>query len=154
ELGEPRLMVRTNLHDTALHLATGPDGFGLAYRNDEDGDAVLEYHFVALDRRGAPLHPPARISRADGPRGPQLAWGGGLFSGATIRSFQRNLLVGLNRFDARGAKSGGEFQIYADKSNFTRVAVTADGSRAMLVYAEDRQAQGRILASRVQCRAP
>jgi hypothetical protein len=153
-VGEPRLVVRIGLHDAALHLAAGPEGFGLAYRDDEDGDAVLEYHFLALDRGGAPLHPPARISRADGPRGPHLAWGGGLFCGATIRSFQRNLLVGLNRFDARGAKSGGEFQIYADKSDFTRVALAADGNAAVLVYGEDRQARGRLLASRMQCRAP
>jgi hypothetical protein len=152
-LGEPRLVARTGLHDAALHLAAGPDGFGLAYRDDEDGDDVLEYHFVALDRGGAPLHPPARISRADGPRGPDLAWGGTLYCGATIRSFQRNLLVGLNRFDARGTKSGGEFQVYADKSDFTRVAVAADGNSAMLVYAEGRPAQSRVLASRVQCRA-
>jgi hypothetical protein len=153
-LGEQRQAARTGFHDAALHLVAIPGGFGLAYRDDADGDDTLEYHFVALDRTGAPAGPPARISRADGPRGPRLAPAGGLIFGAAIRSFQRNLLVGVNRFDAAGAKAGGELQVYADKSHFTRVAIAADGDGAMIVYGEDRPLRGRILASRVQCRAP
>jgi hypothetical protein len=153
-LGEQHVVTRIGFHDPAPCLAALPDGFGLLYRDDEDGDAVLEYHFSALDRTGAPLRPPARISRADGPRGPVLVPGAGPLFGVAIRSFQRNLLVGLNRFDLAGAKLGGEFQVYADKSDFTRVVAAADGEAAILLYAEDRQGRGRVLASRVQCRAP
>lgn len=153
-VGASRLVARTGLHDVAPRLAAFPGGFGLAFRDDEDDDDVLEYHFAALDREGAPLHPPARISRADGARGPCLDWSGSLFFGATVRSFQRNLLVGLNRFDHRGAKQGGEFQVYADKSNFTRTAIAAAGDTAMLVYGEERQAGGRVFISQLRCRIP
>ncbi len=70
---------------------------------------------------------------------------------AAIRSYQHNFLVGLNRFDRKGVKKGGEFQIYADKSDFTRVAVDARGDRVILVYGEDRQGTGRILFGKVNC---
>ena len=126
--------------------------FGISYRDDADDDGKPEFYFRMIDPAGNPTDSPARISRADGFQGPLITYGDPLVFSAAIRSFQRNFLVGLNRFDLKGVKKGGEFQIYADKSDFIRVAMDARGNRVILVYGEDRQGAGRILYGKVNCR--
>jgi hypothetical protein len=152
---EPRdpIVAATCRHlDPAPSLGASADGFALVYRDDDDRDGKTEYYFLPLGGRGAPALRAARISRADGSRGPAVAHGDPLYYGAVIRSFQHSLLVGLNRFDDRGVKQGGEFQIYADKSDFVRVALAAWGEQVLLAYAEDRRDHGRVLTGKVVCR--
>ena len=132
-------------------MAVMGDRIGLTFRDDADRDDTPEYHFTLLGARGAPLSKRARISQADGYRGPSLAVADGAFLGAAVRSFQRNLLIGLNRFDQEGNKLGGEFQVYADKTDFVRVDVSENRNALLLVYAEDRRSSGRILAGQVMC---
>lgn len=139
------------LHPT-LDLVASGDGFGLVFRDDLDDDEVPEYYHVALSARGDPLTVPTRISQSDGFTGPKLAVQNELIVSAAIRSFQRNLLIGLNRFDDRGRKVGGELQIYADKTDFVRVDVAANEVVTLLVYGEDREGRGRVLSSRLGCR--
>lgn len=127
------------------------DHFGLVFRDDRDPDGTAEFYFTRLDKKASMLQSPRRISRADGFRGPQIAGVQPVYS-AAVRSFQRNLLIGLNRFDLRGTKLGGEFQVYADKSDFIRVALAVRDSSVLLVYGEDRQGSGRVLSARVECR--
>ncbi|MFO8071193.1 MAG: hypothetical protein R6V85_04885 [Polyangia bacterium] len=124
---------------------------GIAFRDERDDDEMPEYYFAVLGSDGSPLREPVRISRADGAQGVRIDETAGWFFGVAIRSFQRNLLVGMNRFDARGRKQGGEFQIYADRSNFTKVAVAAEKNRAVLIYAEDGRDKSRVLTSSVSC---
>jgi hypothetical protein len=138
--------------DPAPHLVSIGDRFGIALRDDADDDDKPEFYFALLDNRGRVTKGPQRISRADGFQGPYLAVGEPLVFSAAIRSFQRNYLIGLNRFDLAGVKRGGEFQVYADKSDFIRVALLAHDRSVVLVYGEDRRGSGRVLASRVVCR--
>ncbi len=138
--------------DCAPSLTAVGERFGISYRDDADDDGKPEFYFRMIDSAGTPTGSPARISRADGFQGPLITYGDPLVFSAAIRSFQRNFLVGLNRFDLKGVKKGGEFQIYADKSDFIRVAMDARGSRVILVYGEDRQGAGRILYGKVNCR--
>jgi hypothetical protein len=138
--------------DPAPYLTALGDRFGLAFRDDADRDDKPEFYFAVLDATGRVLKKPARISRAGCFQGPSISGGDPLVFSAAIRSFQRNYLVGLNRFDLAGVKRGGEFQVYADKSDFVRVALVASGQEVMLVYGEDRRGEGRVLASRVNCR--
>lgn len=137
--------------DCAPSLAVVGERFGIAYRDDADDDGKPEFYFMMIDSDGKPAGSPARISRADGFQGPLITYGDPLVFSAAIRSYQHNFLVGLNRFDRKGVKKGGEFQIYADKSDFIRVAIDAQGDRVLLVYGEDRQGSGRILFGRVNC---
>jgi hypothetical protein len=139
------------LHPTVDLVASG-NGFGLVFRDDMDDDQVPEYYHVALSAQGEPLSAPTRISQSDGFTGPRLAAQNELIVGAAIRSFQRNLLIGLNRFDHRGRKVGGELQIYADKTDFVRVDVAANEDTTLLVYGEDGDGRGRVLSSRLGCR--
>ena len=150
--GRPRTIAACRHLDPQPSLVAMAGGeFGLAYRDDDDEDMRPEYYFVRLDARGEPVGKSARISRADGFTGPELAAVDSLVYGAVIRSFQHNLLVGLNRFDEFGRKLGGEFQIYADKSDFVRVAMATNDDEILLVYGEDRRGSGRILSGHVAC---
>jgi hypothetical protein len=124
----------------------------LAFRDDRDGDHIPEYYFAKLDASGKPAREPARISRADGPDGPRLAQVGPFVFGVQVRTFGGSLLVGMNRFDAEGRKRGGEFQIYADKSDFTHADVAPGDGKVLLVYGEERKGEGRVLAGPVTCR--
>jgi len=124
----------------------------VAFRDDRDYDGTPEYYFAALAPSGALRGEPARISRADGSEGPRLAAVGSFVLGVQVRSFGGSLLVGMNRFDTSGRKRGGEFQIYADKSDFTRADVAPGDGRVLLVYGEDRKGAGRVLAGPVSCR--
>ena len=126
-------------------------GLGLIFRDDADRDETPEFHFMPLRNTGAPDGEPQRISQADGLKGPSLDVQGGLFVTAAVRSFQRNLLIGLNRFDRRGVKQNGEFQVYADKTDFVRVDVAGAAEGMLLIYAEDKHTSGRVLAGRVYC---
>ncbi len=153
-LGERKDVAECGFPNPEPALAPAGRGeIGIAFRDERDDDEMPEYYFAVLGSDGSPLREPTRISRADGAEGVRLDEAGGRFFGVAIRSFQRNLLVGMNRFDARGRKLGGEFQVYADKSNFTKVAVAAEKNRAVLVYAEDGRDRSRVLASSVSCEA-
>jgi hypothetical protein len=150
-VGKATVVASCRYLDPAPHLVALGDRFGLAYRDDADDDDKPEFYFAVLDGAGRVVEGPTRISRADGFQGPSLSGSERLVYSAAIRSFQRNYLVGLNRFDLAGVKRGGEFQVYADKSDFIRVAIEARGSDVVLVYGEDRRGRGRVLASRVIC---
>jgi hypothetical protein len=139
------------LHPTLDVVARQEPGFALVFRDDVDDDETPEYYHVALDPHGAPTSAPTRISKSDGYTGPRLSQDGGLVAAATIRSFQRNLLIGLNRFDEQGRKAGGELQVYADKTDFVRVDVARGKTGLLLLYGEDRAEEGRVLVSRVAC---
>ena len=138
--------------DPAPTIVRTDSGFGVAFRDDRDSDGLPEYYYAELDGTGAPRRAPARISRADGPEGPRLATVGPFVFGVQVRSFGGSYLVGMNRFDAEGRKRGGEFQIYADKSDFTHADVAAGDGKVLLVYGEDRKGAGRVLAGAVTCR--
>ena len=134
-------------------LVSHPEGGnpGLIYRDDDDKDRTPEYYFIPLGPTGAPAGERRRISQADGLKGPSLAKNGDYYFGAAVRSFQRNLLIGVNRFDGQGVKQNGEFQVYADKSDFVRVDIAPAGDAVIIVYAEDKRTEGRVSAGRVFC---
>ncbi len=132
-------------------MAVMGERLGLTFRDDADRDDTPEYHFALLSPDGASVIARQRISQADGYRGPSLISVDGAFLGAAIRSFQRNLLIGINRFDPLGTKLGGEFQVYADNTDFVRVDVSQNAENLLMVYAEDRDSNGRILAGQVMC---
>jgi hypothetical protein len=132
-------------------LAVSDDGLALVFRDDEEDNETPEYHFLPLNATGTPRDRRQRISTSDGLRGPRMVATLDGYLGVTIRSFQRNFLIGLNRMDRLGRKMGGEFQVYADKSDFIRVDLAEHGGQVMMVYAEDRQNKGRILAGSVSC---
>jgi hypothetical protein len=150
---EERHVINTGRYlDAAPYLASLKGQIGIVYRDDRDEDDTAEFYFAKLDSSGAATLPPKRISRSDGYQGPRISGGLPVFS-ATVRSFQRELLIGVNRFDLKGEKLGGEFQIYADKSNFTLVAIAAGENNAMLIYAEDMDGKSRVLAGSVVCKS-
>lgn len=132
-----------------IHVVEG--GVGLLYRDDDDRDDTPEFYYLLLNPAGKAAQRKQRISQSDGLRGPSLAPFGGMNVVATIRSFQRNLLIGLNRFDQTGTKLGGEFQVYADKTDFVRVDLSANEASLLMVYAEDRRNKGRVIAGQVIC---
>jgi hypothetical protein len=141
------------LHDATPALIPLADAFGLAFRDDLDNDDELEFYFTTLPAAGGTAaSSPQRISRADGPAGPRIGSASGLVYSAQVRSYQRNLLVGFNRFDQEGTKLGGEFQVYADKSDFLLADVDVREDGALLVYAEASDRGGRILSAAVHCR--
>ncbi len=150
-VGKPVTVAGCSFLDPTPFLFATREGYGLVFRDERDDDGRTEFYFLPLGLDGKAEAPIARISRADGYRGPMVVQGEEHLYSAVIRSFQRNLLVGLNRFDGRGVKAGGEFQIYADKSDFVRVALVARGDEVLLTYAEDRPGAGRILTGKVTC---
>jgi hypothetical protein len=137
--------------DPAPTLAATSPGFALAYRDETDDDRLAESFLARLDGAGRPAGSPIPVSRADGTEGPQVVACGPDLVVASIRSFERSLIVGSNRVGPGGAKLGGEFQVYADKSDFTRVALAPQGGGVLMAYVEDRADGGRVLASRVDC---
>jgi len=151
-LGPVSTIATARYLDPAPTIVRTGDGFGVAFRDDRDTDGLPEYYYAELDAAGEPRREPARISRADGPEGPRLASVGAFMFGVQVRSFGGSLLVGMNRFDAEGRKRGGEFQIYADKSDFTHADVAPGDGKVLLVYGEDRKGAGRVLAGAVSCR--
>jgi hypothetical protein len=126
-------------------------GLGLVFRDDADEDNTPEFYFLSLNGNGSSDSEKKRISKADGFKGPSLDLHGNFFVSAAVRSFQQNLLIGLNRFDNQGIKQNGEFQVYADKSDFVRVDIAHAADSLMMIYAEDRHSQGRVSAGRIFC---
>jgi len=151
-LGPISTVASSRYLDPAPTIVSTGGGFGVAFRDDRDSDGTPEYYYSELERSGAVRRKPARISRADGSEGPRLARVGAFVFGVQVRSFGGAFLVGMNRIDAEGRKRGGEFQIYADKSDFTRADVAPGDGKVLLVYGEDRQGAGRVLAGAVTCR--
>ncbi|MBN2527407.1 MAG: hypothetical protein JXR76_13515 [Deltaproteobacteria bacterium] len=139
------------LFDAATNLVPYKDGFAAVYRDNRDGDRTEEFYFTVLDHTGKKRQAAKRISRADGPQGPRISPGDAFFFSSAIRSYNNNYLVGFNRFDRFGTKTGGEFQVYADKCDFVRAGLVTHGDTAVLVYAENADAGGRILASTISC---
>ncbi|MDJ0765123.1 MAG: hypothetical protein QNJ97_19235 [Myxococcota bacterium] len=137
--------------DTAPVLTPVDDRFGLVFRDDADGDDTPEFYVALVEKSGSVSMSAQRISQADGWKGPGVVYREPHFISAAIRSFQRNLLIGLNRFDRSGVKLGGEFQVYADKTDFVRVDLAVNERGVLLVYAEDRHGEGRILSGSVVC---
>lgn len=116
----------------------------LSYRDNRDRDRHAEYYVGPL---GAARHraPSAsddeRISRANGPRPPRLVACGPILLGVAVRSFARNMLVGVNRIGDGLAKRGGELQIYEELQGLSRAATTCrtvrdDASELVIAYAE------------------
>lgn len=154
DLGEKFTVDNLELYDATADVVPLKNGFAAVYRDNRDGDKTEEFYFTALDSKGKPRQVGKRISRADGPRGPRIVAGqdGGFYS-AAVRSYNNNYLVGVNRFDKRGTKKGGEFQVYADKCDFIRAVLETEENWAILVYAENANRGGRILAAKISCDA-
>jgi hypothetical protein len=151
ELGGRFLVAKGRFLESSPALVPVGDGFGIVFRDDADEDDTPEFYFSLLDKNGRMLETPRRISQADGLHGPALVKTGSTVISATIRSFQRNLLIGLNRFNTKGVKLGGEFQVYADKTDFIRVDLAALADKMVMIYAEDRGGKGRVLTGQVLC---
>ncbi|MCP4675497.1 MAG: hypothetical protein GY854_08325 [Deltaproteobacteria bacterium] len=151
ELGERKTVASGRFLDSAPSIARVGSLFGIVFRDDADRDDTPEFYFSLIDANGTGTLPPKRISQADGWRGPSLIYKAPHLVSAAIRSFQRNLLIGVNRFDKAGVKLGGEFQVYADKTDFTRVDLAVSDKNMMMVYGEDRRGAGRVLAGRITC---
>ena len=139
------------LFDAAVDVTPSNDGFAAVFRDNRDGDRTEEFYFTILDKTGSRLQPAKRISRADGPQGPRLSRGKTDFYSASVRSYNNNYLVGFNRFDKTGTKLGGEFQVYADKCDFIRADLVTHGDDVILVYGENADTGGRILAATISC---
>ena len=139
------------LFDAEPNLVPWKNGFATVFRDNRDDDHTEEFYFTILDKTGAKTQPSKRISRADGPEGPKLSAGKSFFFSSAVRSYNNNFLVGFNRFDAAGTKTGGEFQVYADKCDFIRAGLETDGDKAILVYGENADTGGRILAATISC---
>ncbi|MCP4606790.1 MAG: hypothetical protein GY847_40830 [Proteobacteria bacterium] len=153
KLGARSTVAKGRFLDPSPVLTRVNDQIGIVFRDDADEDGTPEFYFSMVDLKGAVTLPPKRISQADGWRGPNLIYTAPHLISATIRSFQRNLLIGVNRFDREGVKLGGEFQVYADKTDFVRVDLAASGENILMIYAEDRRGSGRVLAGQVKCSA-
>lgn len=154
KLSQRRTVAKASFVDPAPALVYVENRVGVVFRDDKDGDDTQEYYFSLFDLNGEKARVTKRISQADGWRGPCVTAMPPYLFGAAVRSFQRNLLIGLNRFDLRGSKLGGEFQLYADKTQFVRVDIAATAENTMMVYAEDGQGIGRVLAGCIVCRSP
>lgn len=154
EKAQPRgesVLARSRFLAAEPRLVLGAEGPALVYRDDEEGDGRAEYFFLPLDAGLEARGLAARISRSDGYQGPRVAKKDGMFVAATVRSFQNNLLVGLNRFDGEGRKKGGEFQVYADSASFVRVDLVQQASQTLLAYLEEDETRCRVLVSEVTC---
>lgn len=152
ELSSPATVATSRFLYPSPDLAVMGEQIGVTFRDDEDGDDTPEYHFAMIKPNGTPVVKRHRISQADGFRGPSLTTHDGTFLGTTIRSFQQNLLIGINRFEPTGVKLGGEFQVYADKTDFVRVDVAENRDALLMLYAEDRRTSGRVLTGQVRCK--
>lgn len=151
KLGKRHRIAQLNYMDPDPFLVARENQFTVSYRDDADEDNKAEFYIAHLNKNGSSLGPGTRISRSDGFEGPSIASTKDGLVSSTIRSFERSLLVGVNRFSTKGVKKGGEYQVYADKSNFTRVDLAVDGNDILLVYAEERENFGRVLSSKVVC---
>jgi len=153
EIKNKRTVATCRFLEPAPDLAEIDGNIGIVFRDDLDKDETPEFYYSLLDINGVTIQPKKRISQADGLLGPSLVHTPPFLMSATIRSFQRNLLVGVNRFDLGGVKQGGEFQVYADKTDFVRVDLAANKKSLLMIYAEDQRKRGRVLASQVICLA-
>ncbi len=153
EIGRKREIAICRFVEPSPALTRVGDHIGIVFRDDMDKDETPEFYYSLLDHNGVTIHPKKRISQADGLSGPSLVHTTSFLASATIRSFQRNLLVGVNRFDLTGVKQGGEFQVYADKTDFVRVDLATNANSLLMIYAEDQRKKGRVLASQVICKS-
>ncbi len=151
EFNEIRTVEEGRFLSPSPHLISTEKGFALIYRDDADKDNTPEFYFITLGFDGSTNDYKKRISQSDGLKGPRLTVLGDYFVSVTIRSFQRNLLIGLNRFDSKGAKKSGEFQVYADKTDFVCADVANTKNGLIIVYGEDKRTKGRVLAGEITC---
>lgn len=130
------------------------DRWVLSYRDNEDRDRHAEYYVGPLHARPRPAgtartgdaternpHGDARVSRANGPRPPRLVACGPVLLGVAVRSFARNMLVGINRIGDGLEKRGGELQVYEELQGLSRTSVAcrsfdAEASELVIAYAE------------------
>lgn len=149
--GKASLVDNLQIFDPDAHVVPFEDGFAAVYRDNRDEDQTEEFYLTVLSKDAVPIRAGKRISRADGPVGPKLSVGDQYLFSTAVRSYNNNYLVGFNRFDKFGTKTGGEFQLYADKCDFIRAGMATTKDEVILVYAENADAGGRILASTIGC---
>jgi hypothetical protein len=151
QLVEQRSVAISQFVFTSPELVSTPSGLGLVYRDKEDKNDLAGLYFLPLSQDGAVLGEKQRISRSDGKMGPALKFVDGLFVTAAVRSEDHNLLIGINRFERTAEKKGGEFQVYADITDYVCVDIAASYHSIIMVLGEDKKEGGRVLAGRVVC---
>ncbi len=151
QLGKSTIAASGRFIFASPELVDGSSGLGLVYRDKADKYDLAGLYFVPLSQEGTPVGDKQRISRADGKKGPTLKYFNGLFVSAAVRSDEKSLLIGINRFDAKAVRRGGEFQVYADITDYVCVDIAASDKSIITVFGEDLDEGGRVIVGRVFC---
>jgi hypothetical protein len=144
--GSARVQRHVSIEGADPVLLWHDGGFTIAYRDLRRGERRAGYY---VGRIGASRD--AKIARANGPLGPDLVECHGIYAGATVRTYQRDLLLGFDRFDVHGHKPGGELQIYSDRVHFGAVELECLPEGWALLYGEEDERGARLLFNTVRC---
>lgn len=153
--GSPRgaavVLARSQEAETWPILFAEGGRYGLGYRDLDDDDPRPQLFFAPFAGEWGRQGPRRRIGRYDGPtRGVVLA-GGPHLAATEVRSWSREQIIALDRFEHDGERVGAQSHIFFDRVYFTDVDAVAVGTRYLLLYGEDQPHQ-RVWLGQIGCR--
>lgn len=133
-------------------VATSTDGgLDLVYRSRRQWDTRDQLVFTRFDSQLQTTLSATRLGRYDGPTAATLLTNGSVWVSVAIRSWSREMIVALDRFNGLGERLGAEMHVFADEVRFTDVDAIRVNDRYVFIYAEDEPSQ-RIWLAEARCR--
>lgn len=150
--GPPRSIADSSVEETWPTLVSSPDGTsGVMYRDEHPDYVTPQGYFLRLDGRGEAISEPLRICRYDGQTRAVLMTTGKVWVNIAVRSWAREWILGLDRFEPDGKRIGAQLHVFADHVKYTDVDAVRIGTKYALLFAEDHPKQ-RIWFAQVRCR--
>ncbi len=149
-LSDPVVITRTRTREAWPSLEPTPDGFALMYRDRLEDSTLDGLFFMRFGEGDERVVGPIHLGRYDGPTRGVLLSTSEVFVTVAVRSWARERILGIDRFDWLGNRIGAEMHVYFDYLRLTDADAIRDGTRYILVFSEDNPNQ-KVWWATVQC---
>lgn len=111
-IGKAQTLIKTKVNVSWPSLVSSEDEMSLIYRDKRQGDRLEQLFFARFDHRAEPLQEPKRLGRFDGKTQATLLRTGNVFFALAVRSWSKEMILGVNRFNPQGQRIGAEFHVF------------------------------------------
>jgi Tol biopolymer transport system component len=131
-------------------LAWSDDGFGLAWRDERDGNS--EIYFTTLDAAGTPSGVQTRLTNASGTSyRPRVVWTGEEYEVAWYDGRYGAVEIFLTRVSSNGTEIGSDVRVRSDHPNSRNPDLVWTGAESAVVFEYWAGSNWEILHQRIRC---
>lgn len=150
-LAESSEVLETRVQEPWPALTVLNDGFGMIYRDRTSQRSLENLFFARFDDENRPIIEPSHLGRYDGPTRGVLLTAGEILMAFEVRSWSRERIIGFDRFDGQGTRIGAQAHLFFDHLRLTDVDGLRQGTRYVVLYAEDQPRQA-VWLTELRCR--